>query len=126
MFNHARFNGIGKGETTIMISGAAVFTHAQEMQNALGDALDACDHLTIDVGRVEAMDLTFRALLCSLHRRSELVNKKISMQGALPRREGYPVRHRVKGCLFKATGECCQLWESIAKDGGDAAGRRTS
>ena len=122
MFKHAVVNGTGKGKAVIMISGDAVFTHAQEMQKALGEALDACDHLTIDIGRVEVVDVTFRALLCSLHRRSELVNKKIVMQGALPRREGDPVRYtRVKGCLFKEASELCQLWESIIRVPGSGA-----
>jgi ABC-type transporter Mla MlaB component len=125
MFRHVVVNGISKGEATVVISGDAVFTHALEMQSALSEALESCDHLTIDVGSVEVLDVTFRVLLCSLHRRSELVNKRISMQGALPSREDDRTRYaRVNGCLFKGASERCLLWESIVQGG--AEGRRTS
>lgn len=78
------------------------------------------------ISRVGVIDDTFRALLCSLHRRSELVNKKITLQGALPRLEVDPARYtRVEGCLFKEASELCQLWESIIWVPG-AAGRQTS
>ena len=119
MFKHALVHGTGKKQATVMIFGDAVFTHAEEMRSALGDALEACEHLTIDVGKVRVIDLTFRALLCSLHRRSELVNKTITMQGALPRRKNDQVRYaRIKGCLFKNDNERCQLWESIIPGAG--------
>jgi len=125
MFSHILVDEIGAGEATVVILGDAVFTHAQEMQAALSQALDACEHLTIDVGSVDALDLNFRVLLCSLHRRSELVNKKISMRGALPGLEDDRTRYdRVKGCLFKKPNERCMLWESMIGDG--AEGRRSS
>ena len=77
MFKHVVVSGIDKGEATVVISGDAVFTHAQEVQDALSEALRACDHLTIDVGAAGELDLTFRVPLCSLHRRSVLINKRI-------------------------------------------------
>lgn len=118
MFRHLLVHGVGKGEATVVISGAAVFTDALEMQHALGEALDACEHLTIDVGDIEAFDATFRVLLCSLHRRSELVNKRISITGVLLRREdGQAGNARVEGCLFKDESGVCTLWDRPAPRG---------
>lgn len=114
MFRHTLVQGTGKGEATVAISGDAVFTHAQEMQSALGEALEGCRHLTIDVGAIESHDGTFRVLLCSLHRRSELVNKRITMRGTLPGREGVQAGHaKENGCPFNRTNEGCPLWGSV-------------
>jgi hypothetical protein len=104
--------GIGKGESTVVILGDAVFTHAQEIMSALSEALDACDHLIIDVGKVVAYDGTFRVLLCSLHRRSELVRKTISMKGTLPGLRNVYI-HR---CAFNGTNQRCTLWESVVQE----------
>ena len=113
MFKHVVVSGIDKGEATVVISGNAVFTHAQEVQDALSEALRACDHLTIDVGAAGELDLTFRVLLCSLHRRSVLINKRISVRVApAPGRDNRQRRYtRVEGCLFKDASEHCSLWD---------------
>lgn len=125
MFSHLVVKGIDKGEATIVISGDAVFTHAHEMQSALSAALDACQHLIIDVGSVQALDGTFRVLLCSLHRRSELVNKRITVQGPLTGRVDDQIRRspRVQGCLFKKQDQFCTLWESMVPGRARKAGR---
>ena len=119
MFGHIMINRIGKRDAMVVVSGDAVFTHAQEMQTALGEALETCDNLTIDVRKVQASDVTFRVLLCSLHRRSELENKTIAILGTLPGREDA----RVNGCL-KNSSQRCALCNSAVK-GGAAAVRRT-
>ena len=112
--------GIAEGQATARIAGEAVFTHAQQIQSALCEALAGCDHLTVDVGEVAVLDATFRALLCSLHRHSGLLHKKITLQGAPPGRED-PLRYPgINGCLFRETHECCRLWDSIASGPGEA------
>ena len=122
MFRLSVVRGNARGQVTARISGEAVFTHAQEIQSALGEALAGCDHLTIDLGEVAVLDATFRALLCSLHRHSGLLHKKITLQGAPARRDD-PLRHPgIKGCLFKETHECCRLWDSIVPGPGRAGG----
>ena len=112
MFRYLMVSGNGNGRTSVVISGDAVFTHTTEMEKALGEALDSCDHLTVDVVAAGDVDLTFRVLLCSLHRRSELINKKITVQVAqTPGREERPGQFaRVEGCLFKDASELCTLW----------------
>ena len=121
MFRHSLLQETGKSEAVIVISGDAVFTQAQEMESALSAALQSCRHLIIEIGGVEAFDSTFQVLLCSLHRRSELENKKISLQGI--RRENEPTwQARLKGCLLNENTRC-PLWEPILKPG--AEGRRT-
>jgi ABC-type transporter Mla MlaB component len=123
MFRLSVVRGTAKGQATARIYGEAVFTHAQEIQSALCEALAGCDHLTIDLGEVAVLDATFRALLCSLHRHSGLLHKKITLQGALPRRDD-PLRYPgINGCLFKETPECCRLWDSVASGPGLAGGK---
>jgi ABC-type transporter Mla MlaB component len=118
MFSHLVVKGARKDDSRILLFGVAIFTHAEEMQSALGEALEGCHCLTIDVEGVEAFDVTFRVLLCSLHRRSQLVNKTILLQGGLPGREDDPAKYaRVEGCLFKNASDLCTLWHSRAESG---------
>lgn len=112
MFRYEVVSGNRAGEATVVISGDAVFTHSKEIDQALSEALAACDKLTVDVGAAMELDLTFRVLLCSLHRRSELYNKTLSVRdtrdpGRGERRPGY---ERVEGCLFKDASGLCSLW----------------
>lgn len=116
MFRHMLVEGIAEGEATMVIFGNAVFTDAHQMESELGKALDACRHLTIDVGGVEISDATFQVILCSLHRRSQLENKKVSMQGRLRRREndrGW--QPKVKVCRFNRTNSCCPFCDTAAE-----------
>ena len=120
MFRYEVVSGTSAGEATVVISGDAVFTHSKEIDQALSEALETCDNLTVDVGAAKELDLTFRVLLCSLHRRSELINKTISVRdtrgpGGGERRSRYA---RVEGCLFKDASELCSLWH------GSGAGKR--
>lgn len=112
MFRYEVLRGNGNGRATMVVAGNAVFTHSKEVEEALCEALDGCDHLTVDVGAAADLDLTFRVLLCSLHRRSELINKTISVRDARGGgRRGIESRHaRVEGCLFKDGSEFCSLW----------------
>lgn len=110
MFRHTLVEGTGAGEATMAIFGDAVFTEAQEMERALGAALDACRRLTIDVGGVQNFDGTFRVLLCSLHRRSQLENKTIVMHGNLRKREqDRSWQSKLKGCPFDGIDRNCPL-----------------
>ena len=117
MFKHTWHQETGSDEATIKISGEAVFTQAQEMESALGEALEACRHLIIDIGGIEAFDSTFEVLLCSLHRRSDLGNKRISIQGSLPRQESLQTRQaKANGCLLQGTNKRCPLWEPVCRN----------
>jgi ABC-type transporter Mla MlaB component len=122
MFRLCVRGGRESGEATVLIAGDAVFTHAGELQSALSQVLADCEHLTIDIGKVELLDLTFRVLLCSLHRQSELAHKKITLQGADCRRD---VSHCFSGsrvCLVKDGNGSCHLWDPGADGRGGAAG----
>lgn len=112
MFSYEVVSGNGAGEVTVVISGDAVFTHSEEIDRALCDALDTCDSLTVDVGAAKELDLTFRVLLCSLHRRSELINKSVSVRDtrAPGRKERQSRYARVDGCLSKDASGLCSLW----------------
>jgi len=122
MFRLTVVHSDGQEAATAVISGEAVFVHAQEMQSALGDALASCQHLTIELGKVAGFDATFRALVCSLHRQSELVHKKITLQGHLAWREDPLGSAGIKGCLLEQRYECCRLWETILTGAESAAG----
>jgi len=106
-------NRVGQEKATAVISGEAVFIHAEELQSALCETLDSCQHLTIELSRIVVLDATFRALICSLHRYSELVHKDITLQGALARQEDPLGDTGIRGCLLKETNQCCRLWGSI-------------
>jgi len=121
MFRLSVRSGRGSGEATVVIAGDAVFTHAGELQSALGEVLADCEHLTIDVGKVGLLDLTFHVLLCSLHRQSELAHKRITLQGADCRREVPPCFSRHRRCLVKGGNGVCHLWGPGAGDRGGAA-----
>ena len=123
MFRLTVVSRIGKEQATVLIQGAAVFTHARELQGALGEVLASCDHLTIDLGQLEDLDATLPALICALHRHAELVHKKISLQGA-PTLGQDPLRGSgVKGCLSPGSAGCCGLWDSLPKGPGQADSR---
>lgn len=116
MFRHILQHGGGEGRAILSISGHAVFTRAQEMEQVLGGALEACRHLTIDLEGIEEYDSTFRVLLCSLHRRSELEQKTLAIRGALPGRESEQARQAgAMGCLRDETNTRCHLWEKEPK-----------
>jgi hypothetical protein len=122
MFRLTLIDGNGTKDATVAISGAAVFTDAREMQQALGRALDGCEHLIIDLGQVEQFDLTFRATICALHRHSELVHKKITLQGALAGRGDPLCLSTFRECLRRPD-QCCHLWGALPAEPGAAAGR---
>jgi len=56
---------VGEEEATDRRCG---ITDATELQAALGEFLASCRRLTVDVGKLEVLDATFRVLICSLHR----------------------------------------------------------
>ena len=120
MFRYALVSGKGEGEMTVVIFGHALFTQACEIEEALSEALHACAHLTVEVGSAEDLDLSFRVLLCSLHRRSELLNKTVTVRDT--RRTPREMREdvgRVEGCLFKDASDLCTLWRPRAHPGDD-------
>uniref|UniRef100_C6E308 STAS domain-containing protein n=1 Tax=Geobacter sp. (strain M21) TaxID=443144 RepID=C6E308_GEOSM len=125
MFRYALVRGKGDGEMTVVISGHALFTQAGDIERALRGALNACHHLTVDVGSARELDLTFRVLLCSLHRRSVLQNKTVTVRDtrATPREVREDIE-RVEGCLFKDGSDLCTLWRPRATPGDHAPGGR--
>lgn len=111
MYRHAVIDN-GGGRATVVVTGDAVFTDIPELQRVLEDALDACEHLSVEVEGADAVDATLRVLLCSLHRRSELLKKPISAR--IPPAGGRrrpKRRQRVEGCPFGEEGDCCPLWD---------------
>ncbi len=115
MFRYLLTKTKDKDQATLAISGNAVFIRADEMDNALAAGLACCRELVIDVSGLESFDSTFQVLLCSLHRRSELENKSISIVGALPGRSNEQARQaKAKGCLLNGNSKHCPLCEPAA------------
>jgi ABC-type transporter Mla MlaB component len=118
MFRLTIIDGTGRKATTVAISGSALFSDARELEQALGQLLAGCDHLTIDICGVQDVDVTFRALICVLHRHSELLHKKISLQGALSLR-GDPLFLSNSRRCFRKPDQCCHLWDVVLPGPGD-------
>lgn len=97
------------GELTVSISGWAVFTHAKELEQALVEALSGCRHLTLDLTSVQQIDLSFPALVCCLHRKSELLHKEITLRGPPRRGRGWLATREAR--CPRQPGRQCRLWE---------------
>jgi len=107
--------GPAPGGLTVAISGRAVFTCAGELEQALGQALADCEHLTLDLTRLEQIDPTFPALVCCLHRTGELLKKTVSLKGPL-KRPRLISAGRAARCP-RLPGRPCGLWVTLDASG---------
>jgi len=112
---------LGQGsarKSVLLVSGHAIFDHAEEMEHAFFRALHGCDHLVVNIARIEQVDLSFVMLLCATHRTAELLKKRLTIQGALPddskRHFEHARRSRTRGCLFSGRSSCI-FWEQLAE-----------
>jgi ABC-type transporter Mla MlaB component len=125
MFRFRVLDAAGEEEVTVQLWGRAVCTEARELQEVLGAVLGGCRHLTIDLSRLSDADASFQALICALHRKSELAHKKITLRGTLCGSR-VPVR-----CLPRCTSlgpddAGCPIWRPVLRrDAEDAQGAGT-
>ena len=101
------------GTTGILkFDGELTLRHANEIRAAFIKALIDADHVEIDVRNVTEADLSCLQLLCSAHRTSLKLNKRLNFVGSLPRHfieaveaAGYS---RSSGCTKDCEQSC--LW----------------
>jgi anti-anti-sigma regulatory factor len=101
----------------LKIAGEATVDHAQELKEALQQALEEHDQLQLDCTGIETLDFFAIQLLCSAHRTAVARKKRLGFVGTAPppveealARAGF-VRHQ--GCSYCPEGDRC-LW--IAPD----------
>ncbi len=100
------------GNMPITIEGKATIGSVSELKTALLEALGSTGHVVLDVSRVTATDCAFFQLLCSAHRTSALLRKRLTL-GAV-RSEAFSRGakdagfHSANGCGENMHSDC--LW----------------
>jgi|SRR5208283_3638110 len=107
------------GDSCILtLGGELTVEHAVAIKKALITALDNADRLVVDLGNVEEVDLTCLQLLCSAHRMSVRLNKRLMLSG----NRSAAFRHlfytagfqRHTGCLLDTQESC--IWKEIDQE----------
>lgn len=98
------------GSRVLTFSGKLTGGHVGEMRTALVQALINFDHVEMDFSAVTEVDLFCLQLLCSLHRTSLRLNKRVNFIGSQPAKfretleeAGYS---RVTGCGLDREHSC--------------------
>jgi anti-anti-sigma regulatory factor len=108
-----RFKVQEKGKRGVLfMEGDLTVTRAEELKNALLDALKRVQHVHFNLEKATAVDLSCLQLLCSAHRTAALMNKEFSQSGGNSEAfiktvtsAGYPrsigcTEIMAKGCLW--------------------------
>ncbi len=116
MFTHAiaRSSRNHVRKCTLLIGGEATFDNEEEMHRTFSETLRGCDHLIVDIDKIEQADLSFVMLICSTHRTAELLKKRLTVKGVMPSASKwhfeYASESRKRGCLFSRRRHCL-FWE---------------
>ena len=96
----------------LTVAGAMTIPYASDLKKALLKASKGCEHLYLDLQKVDEVDLTGLQLLCSTHRTSILQSMQLTVIGEFPdsisiaaNNAGF-VRH--VGCEIDVSKSC--LW----------------
>jgi anti-anti-sigma regulatory factor len=97
----------------LILDGSLTIARAGELKAALLEGLEKVDQVTVCLGEVSEVDLTFFQVLCSAHRIFDAKNKTISITDAtdgawrqMMVRSGFT---RMKACALDLKSEC--LWK---------------
>lgn len=69
-------------QATILLNGPLTISNAQEIKNAMLNALNSTNHVCLDLSAIDEYDLSFMQILISLYRTASSVGKKISFVGS--------------------------------------------
>ncbi len=101
------------GEGTLFLEGELTIHYAGQLKDALLKAVGSFDAIVISLGNVQDVDLSCLQLICSAHRTSAKLKKKLSLAADPPdlffqavRDSGYS---RTRGCGSFESDENC-LW----------------
>jgi len=104
--------------SSILLEGELTLPRAAELKEALSNALAAADGVTVKFGEVEAVDLSFLQLLCSLHRSALKLDKQLRFEGDIPNAFNVAADEagftRLMGCGRGNEGNC--LWAKKRRD----------
>jgi ABC-type transporter Mla MlaB component len=74
------------GETsTLVFEGELTVEGAKKIKMALRKSLQRSDHLSLDLTQATEIDLFFLQLLCSAHRTAVEMNKRVTLEGPVPK-----------------------------------------
>jgi anti-anti-sigma factor len=104
------------GKTVVVaLDGDVTLQQAEEFRRVLIRALTDADEVSLDMEKVENVDLSCLQLLCSAHRSAVRVTKKLAFSGSPPRALINAVEtagfSRVTGCRLDCDKSC--LWMKV-------------
>nr|CRH07023.1 putative Anti-sigma-factor antagonist [Candidatus Magnetococcus massalia] len=68
----------------LSLSGDLTIQHAADLQTTLVEAAESCDSVTLNISKVERVDVAGLQLLCSFHRTLLDNGKSLKVQGKVP------------------------------------------
>jgi anti-anti-sigma regulatory factor len=99
----------------VTVDGDATLQQAEELRRVLIKALVDADEVSLDMDKVEKVDLSCLQLLCSAHRSATRFKKKFAFSGCPPQalREAVEASgfSRVTGCRLDCDKSC--LWVKL-------------
>lgn len=87
-------------QKTLHVEGRADLSQRSELHSKLLDALLGCNHLIVNLDKVSRFDGWLIALLCSVNKTSELLNKRLTIQGMEPGALGKGLCPKSEHCLL--------------------------
>jgi ABC-type transporter Mla MlaB component len=104
-------------QTTLHFEGGAVANDWEMMNRAAFDAMNRCDHLVVNIEKINRFDCSLLLLLCTIRRTAHLLGKEVTVQGNT---QGDPIcayeyalRAKATPCTV-ASATPCHLWESLS------------
>ena len=105
-------------QKTLYIEGKADSRQWEKLKTIFFDALNSCDHLIVNISKVEWFDYSFTVLICSIRRTARLLGKQLTIEGKTA--DSFAcvyesvLHSRKKECMFMRNTPC-YLWESSAR-----------
>jgi anti-anti-sigma regulatory factor len=105
---------------SIELQGELTISNASQMKNVLLQGLENSDNLVISFGDITEIDLSCLQLLCSAHRMSARLGKKLLFEGIPPDLFRIAVAEygfeRHVGCVADTSNSC--IWQSVSSPKG--------
>ena len=104
-------------QKTLYVEGKADAKQREKLKVIFFDALNNCDHLIVNISKVEEYDYSFTVLICSIRRTAQLLRKQLTIEGkdtdpfACFNECSLHTRDKEEMFLLKTS---CYLWESSA------------
>lgn len=121
-----RFDRTGRKGGVLAFDGELTLANADEMRSALIKALVNADTVTLNFDKATRADLSCFQLLCSAHRTSTRLNKRIAFSGRLPetvsRMAAAAGFSRCRGCDLDRQKSC--LWAVNCQEPAERQGHR--